>query len=161
MGNIMAISFKIGEIEFTVSTAAEAKSVVREFGSNENKPSKSSNLNGSGERSEVAFKEGVDPEIVLRSKRFLTAIRNAPSGGAESKAIMEALRVEHPKGVGAKSVAINKLLTNLGYNQHAVYRSVKRPKHPRRWRAGPSINTVISELQDALNKALSEREALR
>lgn len=151
----MTITLKIGDIEVTASTPAEAAAVIRELHSSDK-----GYLNEGKGSSGVTEIEHIDPEILDRSLKFLEKIKEFSPKGADSDKIMMALRVAHPKAVGAKSVAVNKLLTDLGFRKGSVYRSQKKPHQGRLWKAGPSIEKAITTLKREL-QSINESGALR
>lgn len=96
----------------------------------------------------VPASDGLSSEAVRAiGLRFLTVIRDHTlSGGATVEQIMEVLGASHPKGVGSKAAAINKLLNESGFETPEVYTNPRDPNGVRWWKAGPKMEDAISEL---------------
>lgn len=68
------------------------------------------------------------------------------SGGAPINAVMAVLGAAHAKGVGSKTVIVNKVLDRLGFAIPDVYTNDRDPLGMRNWRAGPRFNEAMRML---------------
>ncbi|MEK6245006.1 MAG: hypothetical protein AABM33_10955 [Pseudomonadota bacterium] len=135
----MSIRITYKGVEISVSNPMEAAAVARELGENPGakigRPLKS-------EEATAAPLEGGDP-IVLA---FLSAILKAGAEGATAETMMRVLSVDHPKGLGGRSVRVNNTLHKLRLSPEEVYTNARTPEG-RLWKAGPKITEALEAIK--------------
>ena len=81
---------------------------------------------------------------------FLTAMRGARRMTAEQAG--RALKINHPKGLGPRSMLINNVLLKHGFEPNQVYTNTERTSEGRIWVAGAKIDEAIAAIEHAKQK---------
>jgi hypothetical protein len=178
----MAIKFKYDGIEFEVSTPREAAQVVREL-RRVNRPAptfsppslaavvEKAQRQREGDVRHVfeqaaqntqdavlmftkaraeASAEAERLEMVLR---FLTALQRA--GRMNVDEVGRVLKINHPKGLGPRSMLINNVLLQHGFEAEQVYSNTERNRDGSRvWASKAKLQDAISAIEQAKQKEL-------
>jgi hypothetical protein len=82
--------------------------------------------------------------------KFLMTIAKAEEPGANANDIGRALGVKHLRGIGGKSIRVNKILARLGFKNKAVYTTWKGSQG-RFWVSGPNLIEAVKAMNEKLN----------
>jgi hypothetical protein len=162
----MGIKINFSGIEVTVGSADEAAALLRQLA---DKPSVAADNNNvrklrepreyvaernvikpRGSRLPVGFELVGEPNEHFSSEHqmifdFLNAIAQADEDGIGQEEMMKAIKVEHPKGIGGRSVRINNWLLRKGFELEDVYET-RKTATGRVWRSRRRIQEAIGEL---------------
>src|SRR6266513_640509 len=140
----MALKFVINGVSVEADNAAEAAELIRALG--KQSAAQSAPLDSPrAPRIQIRRRQ----RIQLRSKikkngfdvrsvaiAFMTKIQEAGRNGIAAEGLMEVMGARHPKGIGAKSAAVNEYLVKMGFDPESVYDN-PRTAEGRFWTAKP------------------------
>lgn len=78
---------------------------------------------------------------------FLIAMRRTPRMNAEQ--VGKVLNINHPKGLGPRSMLINNVLREHGLEPDDVYTNTERTAEGRVWKAGEKLEDAITAVEAA------------
>jgi hypothetical protein len=90
---------------------------------------------------------------VTMTHTFLTALRVKPVMNAQE--VGAVLKINHPKGLGPRSMLINNTLLRFGFDPETVYTNSERSAQGRVWKAGPKLDEAIARF-DVKQQELKE-----
>ncbi|MFS2204080.1 hypothetical protein [Variovorax sp. Varisp36] len=93
---------------------------------------------------DTSTEKRVDTDIALAFLKTIAEYRL--SGGAPINAVMAVLGAAHAKGVGSKTVIVNKVLDRLGFAIPDVYTNDRDSLGMRNWRPGPRFDEAVRML---------------
>lgn len=150
----MSITLKIDGVEFVVASTDEAAELYKRLRSGEVRAKQQTPVKAAPNAKRparrkrgIGFLKVAPPDVALK---FLKTIRDAGAAGAAAEDVRKALGVTHPKGVGSRSAAINRLLRETQLSPEAVYDNPKSRNGVRVWKAGRRMNHAISALEQRL-----------
>lgn len=97
-----------------------------------------------------AIQASADRDLMaeINAVKFLMAIKsNHQAGGMLVRDVMSVLGASNPKGVGSKTVAINRVIERYGFALDSVYGNPRDSLGDRHWLAGPLIDDAIEAIK--------------
>jgi hypothetical protein len=154
----MGIKIMYEGVQFEASDAAEAAELFRQLRGGPvpsirvNPPQPATASKGPQYQSVLPteFPDWVAPAAL----KFLVAIREAPSEGADSATMMKALglALDQPKALGGRSAMINRLIEDTGLSPSSVYDN-KRTGKGRFWKPKRYLSEAIANVEKRLAAA--------